>query len=156
MEKFYLKGDTVTTFQHNFHWCLSICHTVIQVYLYHTHKTLGPISEKSWDTDFLLLRWTETTSLPVCFSTLKSDENQTGRGRGIWRTFENIPAMVVQLPNNKWGSMGPGIVMKKNGHLRNRKPIFVCIERSSFPHYKHWIIVGKFRLCSYFSLLKIL
>ncbi len=57
-KKFYSKGDTVTTFQHNFHWCLSICCTVIRVYLYHSHKIPGPISERGCDTNFPPLCWT--------------------------------------------------------------------------------------------------
>ncbi len=48
----------------------------------YTHCTPGPIFERSCDTNFPLLRCTETASHRVCFSTLKKDENQTGRGRG--------------------------------------------------------------------------
>ncbi len=69
---------------------LNICYTAIWVYLYHTHKTLGPISERSCDTNFPLLCWTEAASRPVCLYTLKKDENQTRRGWGIQWMFENI------------------------------------------------------------------
>ncbi len=61
MEKILFERWLCYDFQHNFHWRLGICCTVIRVYLYHTHKTLGPISERSWDTNFPLLYWTKTT-----------------------------------------------------------------------------------------------
>ncbi len=89
-EKIYFKGDTVTTSQLNFHWRLSICRTVIRVYLYCMHKILGPISERSCNTNFPLLRWTETASHPVCFSSLIKDENLMGWGLGIPAMSKNI------------------------------------------------------------------
>ncbi len=39
------------------------------------------ILKEAWDTNFPLLCWTETASHPVCFSTLKKDEYQMGRGK---------------------------------------------------------------------------
>ncbi len=82
MEKIYLKGNTVTTFQNDFHWRLSICHTMLWVYLYRTHKTFGPISERSCDINFPFLHWTETSSYPVCFSILKKRWKLNRAGSG--------------------------------------------------------------------------
>ncbi len=97
-KKFYMKGDTVTTFQHNFCWPLSICRTMIRVHLYRTHKTPGPINERSCGTNFPLLCWTETTSRPVCFSTLKMMKIKWDKVGGIWSMFENIPAYSFGSP----------------------------------------------------------
>ncbi len=88
-----MKSDTVTTFQCNFHWCLSICCTVIQVCLYHTHKTVGSIPKRSCDTNFPLLCWTEPEFYPVCFSTLKKYENQTYRRSSSRR--ERTPVIML-------------------------------------------------------------
>ncbi len=65
--------------------------------------------------------------------------------------LKNILAVVLQQPNDKLGSMGQGVVVKKNVHSKNQEPTLVRVECSSFPHHKHLIIVGEFRLRWYFS-----